>query len=96
MGALGWLHPMALCRSLATELSALHCHLGSTWDSSELTDHKALLSTGLIIPLAIGEDLHTVLIAAIVVGLPRSPVGIDQRLPSWIGERSLCLGVSHA
>lgn len=28
---------------------------------SELTDNKTLLSTTFVVPLAIGEDLHTVL-----------------------------------
>ena len=38
-----------------------HTHCVCAWRSSELADHKALLSTELVIPFAIGEDLHTVL-----------------------------------
>lgn len=48
---------------------------------SELADHQALLPADLVIPLAVGKDLHAVLRAAVVVGLPRRPVGVDQRLP---------------
>lgn len=48
---------------------------------SELADHEALLSTILVIPLAIGKHLHTILYPTSIVGLPRDPVGIDQGLP---------------
>lgn len=63
---------------------------------SELADHEALLSTRLVVPLAVGEDLHTVLCLAIVVGLPWGPVGIDQGLPIGVDELALRLGVCHA
>lgn len=63
---------------------------------SELADHKALLLAVLVVPLAIGEDLHAVLGLSVVVGLPRGPVGIDQGLPRWVGELALCRGVGHA
>lgn len=48
---------------------------------SELADHQALLPADLVVPLAVGKDLHAVLRAAVVIGLPRGPVGVDQGLP---------------
>lgn len=74
-------------------------HRPSLPRGSELADHEAQFSAGLVIPLAIGKDLHTVLCSAaatIVVGLPRGPVGIDQGLPRGVGEIALRLDVSHA
>lgn len=55
-----------------------------------------LLSTTFVVPLAIGEDLHTVLCSTIVVGLLGSPVRIDQGLSSGVNELALCAHVCHA
>lgn len=55
-----------------------------------------LLSTTFVVPLAIGEDLHTVLCSTIVVGLLGSPVRIDQGLSSGVNELALCSHVCHA
>lgn len=63
---------------------------------SELADYEAALAAGLVIPLAVGVDLHTVFCPTAVVGLPWGPVGVDQGLPCGVGELALGLDVGHA
>lgn len=41
---------------------------------SELADHKAVFTALLVVPLAVGVELHTTLCPIIVVGLPWGPV----------------------
>lgn len=70
--------------------------LSDTPGGSELTNDKASLSANLVIPLAVGENFHTVLCPTIVVGLPWSPVRIDQGLSCWVHELSLRVHICHA